>query len=372
MPVLLIACLVFGALSVVAFLPGALVIAGFLLVVPMLILGFAPDAFALCLALLIGRLLAGGEQPLRSRLFWVPVAVLAACSFGAASYFNHDLQRQVRALQQGDVPLRTPLPRFHHLALRLVGQAGYRAPVAAEGAPHRRRHAQTAEERRREFFEQAGLCEDTCLDLLYGGAVDSLLVSAVVPDQSDTPPAASDAATRFHVERLAECPPVLFRIGPQTMTFAWARAHQVRHMEFVAPALQRMVEGECLVPEPATLADADAIVQINKLVLPLASQLNRPSAKNILHLATAPVSASRTSIYVLDNGSYAETYRRTSVLSFPLWPLLVCIPVATGEGGIGISEGFPRLERTDRDYRIADALKTALGVDVPNLTVRDR
>lgn len=366
----IIASLVFGLLSCVAFIPDALVIAAFLMVVPMLVLGIAPNAFLLCLAALVGRMLAGGDRPLRRLLFWVPIALLVAGSFGISTYFNRDLRRQVQALQQGDTGMRAPLPPFHQLALRMVGATQHRAPVVPDLPQGRGKRHRAQDAARQEYFTQAGICDNTCLDLLYGGIVSDVLVSSVAPGDADTVPGVHDPATRFHVEHLEECPPVLFQIGPQTMTLAWAKAHQVKNMSFVAPALQRMVQGECLVPEPATLDDADTIVQTNDLVLPRSSNLNHPSAKNILQLRSAPLSALRTTIYAVSNGVGAEVVRRTSVRSYPLAPLLVCLPAATGEGGIGISEGWLRFERIDNDYLPRDLLKTVLGVDIPNLTTR--
>lgn len=370
MRVLLVASIAFGMLSVIAFIPGALIIGAFLFVLPMLVLGIAPDAFFLCVAALIGRWLAGPDRPLRRPVFWMPIALAVACSAGIAGYFNHELGQQVRVLQQGDVDLATPLPGFQQLALRVVGSAQHRAPIAADGPPRRGKRHRPDSAADPAYFTQVGLCDDTCLDLLYGGVAGSVLVASVAPADAARMPTPQDPATRFHVEHLADCPPVLFQIGPQTMTLAWAKAHQVRNMSFVAPALQRMVDGDCLVPESATLEGADTIVQINELVLPRNNELNHPSAKNVLQLHSAPLSARRMSVYSVTNGMSTEVFRRTSVRSYSLPPLLACLPVATGEGGIGISEGFPRLERIDRAFQPRDILKATLGIDLPNLTTR--
>ena len=370
MRALLLASLVFGILSLIAFVPGALVIGAFLFVIPMLVLAIAPNAFALCVAALIGRWLAGPDRPLRRPVFWLPVVLLVACSAAIAAYFNHDLGQQVRRLQQDDVDLHASLSGFHQLALRVVGGTQHRAAIAADAPPHGGKRHHRYDPADPAYFTQAGICDNTCLDLLYGGIVTSVLVASVSPDDAGRAPAPDEPATRFHVEHLANCPPVMFQIGPQSMTLSWARAHQIRHMSFVAPALRRMVDGDCLVPEPATLGDADAVVQVNDLVLPPGNESNRPSARNLLQLRTAPLSARRTSIYSAANGSSTEVFRRTAVRSYPLLPVLACLPTATGEGGIGITEGFVRRERIDRAYELRDVLKTALGVDLPNLTTR--
>jgi hypothetical protein len=51
-----------------------------------------------------------------------------------------------------------------------------------------------------------------------------------------------------------------------------------------------------------------------------------------------------------------------------LLPVLLLGPVFTGEGGIGISEGFFRRRRIYSEYKLRDVLKSKLGLDVVSIS----
>ena len=126
----------------------------------------------------------------------------------------------------------------------------------------------------------------------------------------------------------------------------------------------RLIAGQRVIGEPARLSDAQIIVQENPEVLPLENVSNHPSAKNVLHLNLPPERAARLGIYQVQDGNVEEVFRQTQVENRPLLPVLLLGPVITGEGGIGIFEGFLRSHRVDSGFGVRDVLKSKLGMDV--------
>lgn len=91
---------------------------------------------------------------------------------------------------------------------------------------------------------------------------------------------------------------------------------------------------------------------------------NRPSARNAVRLLLAPERALRTSIYRVRDAGIERVFRRTEVEAYPLLPVLLLGPIISGEGGIGISEGFYRMQRIDSGYDLFEVLRAQLGVEV--------
>jgi len=120
---------------------------------------------------------------------------------------------------------------------------------------------------------------------------------------------------------------------------------------------------ECVIGEPARLSEAQIIVQENPRVLPMENGSNSPTTRNVLDLNLPPERAARLSIYRVQDGNVEEVFRQTQVEAYPLLPVLLLGPVFTGEGGIGISEGFLRRHRVYAEYNLRDVLKSKLGLD---------
>jgi hypothetical protein len=125
-----------------------------------------------------------------------------------------------------------------------------------------------------------------------------------------------------------------------------------------------MIRGQCVIGEPARLSEAQITLQENPYALPENDRPSRPVARTIVHLMWAPESAARFSIYRVQDTSIDEVFRQTQVQAYSLLPVLLLGPVFTGEGGIGISEGFLRRHRVYSEYKLHDVLESKLGLNV--------
>ncbi len=134
--------------------------------------------------------------------------------------------------------------------------------------------------------------------------------------------------------------------------------------DFAEQVSARIVARQCVVGEPARLSQAQIIVQENPHVLPLENVSNHPLAKNVVHLNLPPERAALLSIYRVRDGNLAEVFRQTQVDAYPLLPVLLLGPVITGEGDIGIFEGFLRWHHGYSEYNLHDVLKLKLGLDI--------
>jgi hypothetical protein len=104
--------------------------------------------------------------------------------------------------------------------------------------------------------------------------------------------------------------------------------------------LGQIAAGRCLVAEPASLSEADIIVQVNPYPSPWSPTTRTSVTMKVLQLDRPILEARRISIYQVHADRPEERFRQTTVYAEPLLPLLLLGPVFTGEGGIGISEGF--------------------------------
>jgi hypothetical protein len=192
-----------------------------------------------------------------------------------------------------------------------------------------------------------------------------VIVSSVSMHDETTPDPA-EIGMRFHLERAACNKPDVktdnFSIPPYRL---FERDEEKGLAEEISV---RMIAGQCVVSEPARLSEAQIIVQENPWVLPLESVSNYPSSRNVARLILPPERAARLSIYRVRDGSVEEVFRQTEVDANPLLPVLLAGPVITGEGGIGIFEGFLRRHRVYSEYKLRDVLKAKLGWEVVRIS----
>jgi hypothetical protein len=358
-------CVFAAALSAIALIPGILVLAIFL-VIPAILLILAPYALLFGGAFLIADLWSPQAKFVRkAATAGLVIAAMLLALTGAAAWSNHAIEEDVQALTQQDHDLREPLSGTRNIAIQFVTHEGPRPKskrpikVSAQVPLHDDDTTTGAVPPpvRKQF------CERLCLHLLFNGLADSVLVSSVpVLERDFDPPNLAEIGMSFHLERAACRDPAIKtdNIGmPPFRLF-----EQGAEKEFAEEISARMIAGQCVIGQPARLSEAQIIVQENRNILPLASASNYPLMKNALHLYLPPHEASRLTIYRVQDGNVEEVFRQTQVEAYPLLPVLLLGPVITGEGGIGITEGFLRRHRYYSEYNLRDVLKSKLGMDV--------
>ena len=352
-----ISCTIAVVLAAIAFVPGILVIAAFLGGVPAIILILAPYALLIGLAILLVGTLSPGRRSLnKAAVIWTLSGCVLALAV-AAAWFNQGLKQEVQAITREDRDSTELLTGTRDIAIQFVTIE--RARLKSELAQQREdANPDVVPPPTRKQF-----CERLCLHLLFSGRVDSVLVSSVSVYEGDpAPPDLGEIGTRFHLARAACRNPAINT--DDTTPPPYRLFDRGAEQGFVEQVSARMVAGQCVIGEPARLSEAQIIVQENPWVLPLHSASNYPLAKNVLQLNLPPKRAARLSIYRVRDGSLEEVFRQTQVDAYPLLPVLLVGPVITGEGGIGISEGFLRRHRAYSEYNLHDLLKSKLGFDI--------
>ena len=349
-------CAIAGVLTAIAFVPGILVIAAFLGGLPAIILILAPYALLVGLTILVVRIRSPRRQSLnKTAIAWV----LAGCVLSlavAAAWFNHRLEQEVQALTKEDRDLSEPMTGTRDIAIQFVTIE--RARLKSELARQQElTNSDVVPPPTRKQF-----CERLCLHLLFDGQADSVLVSSVSVNEGDpAPPDLAEIGMRFHLGRSACRNPAVktedFTPPPYRLFDRGAEEG------FAEQVSARMIAGQCVIGEAARLSEAQIIVQENPWVL-LHGESNYPLAKNVLHLNLPPKGAARLSIYRVRDGSLEEVFRQTQVDAYPLLPVLLVGPVFTGEGGIGISEGFLRRHHAYSQYNLHDVLQSKLGFNI--------
>lgn len=362
---LVILCAISAICTAIALIPGILVLAIFL-VIPAIILILAPYVFVISVAFLIGDRLSPQTRFVRRAVTagWVMAGVLLAL-VAAAGWYNRPIEQQVRALTQQDHDLQGTLAGTRNIAIQVVTNERGRSKskrlknVDGQILPHddNALSGQIPPPSRKQF------CERLCLHLLFDGLADTVLISSVSAHDGDpSPPDLTEIGMRFHLDH-APCrnPPIKTddTVAPPFRLFEWGA-----EQGFAEEISARMIAGQCVIGEPARLSEAQVIVQENAFLLPSDSVSNYPLMKNALHLNFPPKSAARLSIYRVQDGSVEEMFRETEVEAYPLLPVLLLGPVPTGEGGIGITEGFLRQHQFYSKYSVRDVLKSKVGMDI--------
>jgi hypothetical protein len=98
----------------------------------------------------------------------------------------------------------------------------------------------------------------------------------------------------------------------------------------------KISEGNCLIESPATLADADFVISMLRL-------LQGPADVNVgFRFGTGLITADRLSAHQREAGSFREAYRWTGVLADRMWP--GALPVPTEGSDFAMGRGFGRSE----------------------------
>ncbi len=358
-----------AVLTAIALINGILVLAAFLGGFPAIILILAPYALLVGVALLIADLLSSrGKFAHQAAIAALMIGGLLLTLTAAAAWSNRSLEQEVQALTKDDHDLRGPLPDARNIALQFVTIRRRRVkPQPVRPVPRRiRPHIEDAVPSVVPSPTRKQFCERLCLHLLFNALADSVIVSSVSVYEGDPTPDLAEVGMRFHLGRAVCRKPDIKMddtIGPPYRLF-----ERDEEKGFANEVSARMTAGQCVIGEPARLSEAQIIVQENPWALPMENGSNRPSARNVQHLILPPERAARLSIYRVQDGNLEEVFRQTEVEAYPLLPVLLLGPVFTGEGGIGISEGFLRRHRVYSEYRLRDVLKSKLGMEVVRIS----
>jgi hypothetical protein len=355
-------CAVMFVLSLIAFIPGILVVATFLLIVPGLILACAPEMFLVSATVLVGRLLfPRSDGAGRLAVACALIAAYLLASAGAAAFFNHPIQTQIQELSRDDHDLRGTLDGARHIAIRVVTANGLdriSRPISRKPKHHRRPESDTGRDR-----TPKNDCGGLCLHLLFNGLADSVLVTSVSRLVADPTPSLTESATQFRLERRDVCPDVSIHLRD---FFSSANDPLIQYGDEASErnVMGQIARGRCLIAEAASLSVADIIVQVNQYLLPPSPTPPTSMAMKVLQLDRLSLEARRISIYQVHEDRAEERFRQTTIYAEPLLPVLLLGPVSTGEGGIGISEGFLRSRKVYSAWRMHDIFKTKLGLDM--------
>jgi hypothetical protein len=349
-------CAIAAVLSAISFIPGILVIAGFLAGLPLVILTIAPDALLVGIALLIADYLAPDQTP-RKVVVASAIAGLIIILIAAAAWSNHLLNQQVQAFTKDDHDSTATLPATRDIAIQFVRQERGRRRLTPSAQPFRNDASVIPPPVR------GVSCESLCLHLLYEKLADTVLVSSMPSYDGSTVPDPDDFAMRFHLELHRPCAKSAVNpeatMGPLLHVFEHGQENDFEKLVY-----DQIAAGQCVLGEPARLSDAPIIVQLNPWLAPQGSINNHPSAKNAHQFFLPPVSVARLTVYMVQDGVVSEKFRQTQVEAYPILPVLLFGPVFTGEGGIGITEGLLRRRSVYSPFELRDVLKSKLGLDI--------
>ncbi len=273
-----------GLLTAIVFLePTAIIMGLFLGVVPGLILYVAPSIFlySILLTALIFLLRPVGK------LRWALAPLILACvGFYIPYSANQATFNKVRELTKDDIDVASPIELGSSIAL------------IRSSNPFRNDH---------------GECKSLCLRLLYNGAVERVLVGTHSKRIEDASVGWHDAEnfplTAYFIETRDTCPP-----GPK-------RPSTVN---------QRILLGECLMSEQATIADAETIYVTEPVTGPRTFALVA-SRK----LGDAAVFAKRTRVIRKTEDRLQTLFQKTETTAEPLF-----YPVLFGVIGHGSGAGI--------------------------------
>jgi hypothetical protein len=355
-------CAIAAVLSAISFIPGILVIAGFLAGLPLVVLSLAPDALLAGIATLIADYISPPPTARKTVIAYAIVGLLIVLA-AAAAWSNHLLDRQVQVFTKDDHDSIGTLPSTRDIAIQFVRQERARRRPAP--------YAQTFRNGVNVLPSSArgSSCESLCLHLLYENLADTVMVSSTPQYGADSDPAPDldETGMRFHLELHRPCEKSAANpeatMGPLLRLFAHGQEDDFEKLVY-----NRIAAGQCILGEPARLSAASVILRLDPWLAPEHSIDNHPSAKNAHLFSLPPSSAARLTVYEVHDGVIEEKFRQTQVEAYPMLPVLLFGPVFTGEGGIGITEGLLRHRRVYSAYDLRDVLRAKLGLDITPLS----
>jgi hypothetical protein len=300
-------CLVSAILTGVALVPGTIVL-GLFLVVPGLVLMAAPYAFAASLASLIAVTLFGHlDYAARIRAYAGFALLLPGLATAAAWHINRPLMKEWEKLSAADHPWTGTREGIRVIAL-LADRA------AAGGNP--------------------SLCLALCQRLLYSGTADSVLEGASPTDTESSIADTAQFVIRYRVERRASCPPVRLPDG----AIRESSLNIFNKRQLLDDVKIRIAAGNCLIAEPATLAESDLVV-VNQVF----HDGHQPYMRDRWKLDLDTLSAKRLTVYRMRGGRPEQLSRETAMTAYPVFTPLV-IGLRTGDP-IDIEYGILRVSK---------------------------
>lgn len=183
-------------------------------------------------------------------------------------------------------------------------------------------------------------CDGLCMRLLLNGIATRVLL---VEQTLDVPLNTATGATSFRLEKRTSCPAVELASGNDEIKDAGGpRSHQ---RKFAHELMQiEIAKGNCLIEETVPLGTADVVISRGTL------HRGRSRLDAGLNPLADTLHAYRLSVHVRGDGGFREAYRRTSVITYPLAPVLA----PTAEGGAEL-----------RAYAVFARYASRLNVDTP-------
>lgn len=182
-------------------------------------------------------------------------------------------------------------------------------------------------------------CAELCQRLLLSGAAERVLVPATRPDEVEW--SAGTPAFSFRLEARGSCPTVQLPGRLSDRTVDDAKPDEAVRLVIAG--------GRCLVEEPATMGDADAVVT--------AGRVQRGAGDAGLSPMADTVTVDRATVHVRQDGGLVERFRWTGVTvgRHPFVP----VPTLIGGAELRMDPGFWR----DRVTRNPRGFATTEGVD---------
>lgn len=170
-------------------------------------------------------------------------------------------------------------------------------------------------------------CSELCQRLLLSGAVERVIVADWKPGQEGADWDVSTKALGYRLEQRETCPPIQLPGGRAGMDpVDDAKPDEAMRMA--------VASGRCLVEEPATLGEADAVVTTGCL------HRGDNDYSTGLSLLGDTVRADRASVSVREQGRFVERYRWTGVRV--LKHFVVPFPTLIGGTELNMAAGFAR------------------------------
>jgi hypothetical protein len=203
------------------------------------------------------------NKPAWSPSWWVRAAIAVAILVAVPMLLNSIHRYERAALLAGDKPWQGSLSEIGTLALLTDSFEDKHWPIRGECGPRR------------------------CRSLLYQHLARAVLIGSPPPVGSALDPSAK--VTRYHIEHRPWCPPLKY----------------LDHPDYRDPTeLMSLAEGDCLVAEPATLAEADVIV---------VDQSFDPPARPLRNTVHEWLTGGQLSLYQRAGNDWQELSRHTTV-----------------------------------------------------------